>query len=113
MKTKNRRDEGCNWLKDEYFFFLSNKYNINRRAVDDTATVVDWLLRSPGASNRVAAMVYGLDLRDPFDHGDISICGGCGKLIDGHMIFDDSINDGESWSTAKYGIRLALWITNI
>lgn len=110
LERKNK-NEGCGWLKDEHFFFLSDQYNRNRRAVDDTETVVDWLLRSPGANGRVAAMVYGLDLRDPFDHGDISICGGCGTLIDGHMIFDDSIYHGDRWTTAEYGIRPALWLS--
>lgn len=108
---QRNKNEGCGWLKDDFFFFLSDQYNRNRRAVDDTETVVDWLLRSPGANGRVAAMVYGLDLRDPFDHGDISVCGGCGALIDGHMIFDDSAYHGEKWSTKEYGIRPALWIS--
>lgn len=109
LKSKNK-NTGCDWCKDEYFFFLSAQYNINRRSVDNSGTVVHWLLRSPGANNRLAALVYGMDLRDPFDHGDISISGEGGNMIDGHMVYDDSIYDDSIWLTVKYGIRPALWL---
>lgn len=109
LKSRNR-NTGCDWCKDEYFFFLYDQYNLNRRAVDASGTVVHWLLRSPGASNHLAALVYGMDSRDPFDHGDISISGEGGKMIDGHMIYDDSAFEGTICLTREYGIRPAMWV---
>lgn len=105
LKTKNK-NPGCDWLKDEYFFFLSDKYDINRRAVDDSGKVVSWRLRSPGACSRYAVMVLG-DCQDEFDHGDINIASG-GILRDGHIIYDSEDEIGEL--SIPFGIRPALWL---
>lgn len=108
-QKKNRpQNPGFTWLKDEYLFYLSDQYNINRRAVDNTGVVVHWWLRSPGANKRIAAIVYGKDKNDEFDHGDISVCGAGGAWIDGHMVFDE----GSGGLTCEHGVRPALWINN-
>lgn len=103
LKTKNR-NPGCDWLKDEYFFFLSDQYDLARRAVDDAGRVFTWSLRSPGGNNRLVAAVLGSDCEDEFDHGDINISGG-GELEDGFITHDDP-----GYLSNKYGIRPALWL---
>lgn len=106
LKTKNR-NPGCDWCKDEFFFFLSDRYNIARRAVDDSCVVCCWRLRSPGANGRYVAIVLG-DCRgeDEFDHGDICVDGHGGHLIDGHMNYDC-----HGGLTREQGVRPALWLS--
>jgi hypothetical protein len=108
LKTKNK-NSGCDWCKDEFFFFLSDQYNIARRAVDDSGVVYSWRLRSPGANGGYVAIILG-DTRpeDDFDHGDICIDGWGGKLIDGHMYYDCPGN-----LTREQGVRPALWLSTV
>lgn len=43
------------WCDDEYWPWLNDQYDINRRAVDDSVMVANWRLRSPGANGRLVA----------------------------------------------------------
>lgn len=108
QKDNRPKNPSLDWLKDEYLFYLSDEYNINRRAVDDTGCVAHWWLRTAGAETRYAAMVYGKDKNDEFDHGDICVCGEGAAWIDGHMVFDK----GSGGLAAENGVRPALWISS-
>lgn len=115
LETKNK-NTGCDWCKDEYFPWLTDQYDIARRAVDDTGMVQFWRLRSPGANGRLAANVMG-NCGDEFEHGGIGISGGGGDLSsDGHFIFDTSdvlsvMDSGEENNIN--GIRPALWLRTV
>ncbi|MCL2512646.1 MAG: DUF6273 domain-containing protein [Oscillospiraceae bacterium] len=76
----------CDWCKDEFLPWLDDKYNLNRRAVDNDSIVWHWRLRSPGANGRRVATVMGF-CKDGFDQGGIDISG-CSDLVDGHFQFD-------------------------
>ena len=108
-QLKNRHiNLGCDWCKDEFFPWIDDQYNINRRAVDDSGMVVGWRLRSPGANGRLVAFVMG-NCGDEFEHGGINVSGGGGDLSpDGHFIFDSS--DILDVMKSTNGIRPALWL---
>jgi len=100
----------CDWCKDEYWPWFGDKYNINRRAVDDNGIVRHWTLRTPGANEHNVAFVMGF-CGDEFDHGGINMVGR-DELIDGHFVFDKSnfmATDTTSGSNL-HGVRPALWI---
>jgi len=93
----------CDWCKDEFLPWLDDKYNLNRRAVDDTGIVRPYQLRSPGSNGRCVAGIMGF-CGDGFDQGCIGISGNC-DLIDGHFRFD-----GDGGLTRALGVRPALWL---
>jgi len=93
----------CEWCKDEFLPWLDDRYNINRRAVDDTGIVRHWELRSPGSNGRCVSSVSGF-CGDGFDQGAIFISGNC-ELVDGHFMLDAS-----GGLTGTKGVRPALWL---
>ena len=111
-QLENRvKSSDFSWCDDEYWPWLNDRYNINRRAVDDSGMVAFWRLRSPGANGRLVAMVMG-NCGDEFDHGGVGIAGGGGDLtLDKHFVFDTSdvltVSNGESNIN---GVRPALWL---
>ena len=106
LKTKNI-NLGCTWCKDDFFPWIDDKYNLNRRAVRDSGMVVSWRLRSPGANSRLVAFVMG-NCGDEFDHGGLNVSGGGRDMVDGHFIFDKS--DLLDVTGGGNGIRPALWL---
>jgi len=114
-QRENRiKSDDYSWCNDEYWPWLNDQYDINRRAVDDSGMVVCWRLRSPGANERLAAFVMG-NCEDEFDHGGIGIAGGGGDLTpDKHFIFDTvdvlTVSDNDS---STNGVRPALWLRTV
>lgn len=96
----------CDWCKDEFLPWIDDQYNLNRRAVDDTETVRDWSLRSPGAQSDSVAFIQGFD-GDGFDMGNLCVFGGCGRFEDGHFLFS---YPGTGNLTKEHGVRPALWL---
>jgi len=111
LKTKNI-NRGCDWCTDEFFPWLGDKYDINRRAVDDTGIVQWWHLRSPGSVSRDSACVSGFN-GDEIDQGCIFI-GNAAFLVDGHFLQErpDSLPDAPCCEQAisNMGVRPALWL---
>ncbi len=109
LETKFK-NPGWDWCKDEYLPWILDKYNLERRSVDDEGIVRFWRLRTPGANNRFVAAVTGF-CADGFDQGGIDI-GGCGDFADGHFTFSgvgnlsDCLPNGNSLN----GVRPALWL---
>ena len=93
----------CEWCKDEFLPWLTDQYDLNRRAVDDEGIVRPYRLRSPGSNGRCVAAVMGF-CGDGFDQGCINISGNC-HLVDGHFQLDV---DGEL--KGEVDIRPALWL---
>ena len=108
-----RKEEPCDWCNDEYWPWLNDQYDINRRAVDDTGMVQSWRLRSPGATERLNVSVMG-NCGDEFEHGGICMCGGGEELSEKKLwLYDVSDN----WVTEvldddheSNGVRPALWL---
>jgi len=111
-QRENRvKSDDYSWCNDEYWPWLNDRYDINRRAVDDTGMVAFWRLRSPGANGRLVAMVMG-NCGDEFDHGGIGVAGGGGDLTpDRHFVFDtvDVLTASDENSNIN-GVRPALWL---
>jgi len=112
LKTKNI-NRGCDWCKDEFFPWLSDRYDINRRAVDSTGIVQWWRLRSPGINRRSTAAVSGHN-GDGFDQGCIYIWSAV-QLRDGHFVQDSPERlPGETpcceLVNHSLGVRPALWL---
>lgn len=93
----------CDWCQDEYLPWLTDQYDINRRAVDDTGIVQFWRLRSPGGNTRSVACVTGFT-GDGFDQGVINI-GNADLLINGHFM-----QNGCGLLSREVGVRPALWL---
>jgi len=109
LKTKNI-NRGCDWCTDEFFPWIDDRYNINRRAVDEMGIVRFWRLRSPGANTRSVAGVTGF-VGDGFDQGGIGI--GNGDLLeDGHFRQDGCgyLSAGIPGQENINGVRPALWL---
>jgi hypothetical protein len=102
------------WCKDEYWPWLNDQYDINRRAVDNAGIVRFWTLRSPGANKRLVSLVMGF-CGDEYDHGGIDMAGG-GDLIGGHFVFGKSNFMATDMATdsvkglSVHGVRPALWL---
>ncbi|MCL2771935.1 MAG: DUF6273 domain-containing protein [Oscillospiraceae bacterium] len=113
-QCENRpKSDDYSWCNDEYWPWLNDQYDINRRAVDDTGMVVAWRLRSPGATGRLAAIVMG-NCDDEFDHGGIGMSGG-GEELSTERLFLYDVSD--KWVTEVLddshntnGVRPALWL---
>ena len=104
-RLKNRyMYPNCEWCKDEFLPWLTDQYDLNRRAVDDEGIVRPYQLRSPGSNGHCVAGVMGF-CGDGFDQGCIGISGNC-DLVDGHFKFDGGGITGE------VGVRPALWLKN-
>ena len=112
LKTKNI-NRGCDWCNDEFFPWLGDKYDINRRAVDDTGIVRFWRLRSPGANTRSVASVSGF-VGDGFDQGCIGL-GNADILIDGHFVQDGPgyLSSDKLGEQSCNGVRPALWLKQV
>lgn len=102
--------QNCEWCQDEYWPWLLDKYNINRRAVDDDGIVRHWTLRSPGANGHNVASVMGF-CGDEFDHGGINMAGS-NDLINGHFVFDrcNFMATDTTSGLDLNGVRPALWL---
>lgn len=101
---------GCDWCKDAFFEFISDQYNIARRAPDESGMVTSWRLRSPGANSHLVATVSGW-CGDEFDHGGIMISGGGRLMPDGHMNFDTgNLAESDFSRPTSNGVRPALWL---
>ncbi|HBN84117.1 MAG TPA: hypothetical protein DDZ89_09760 [Clostridiales bacterium] len=102
----------CDWCKDEFLPWIDDRYNINRRAVDDNGVVWHWRLRSPGGNTGSVSNIMGF-CGDGFDQGGIAI-GNADKLIDGHFMQDGC--GYLSYSDENHdmmGIRPVLWLRNL
>lgn len=100
----------CDWCKDEYWPWFGDRFNINRRAVDDNGIVRHWTLRTPGANEHNVAFVMGF-CGDAFDHGGINMVGS-DELIDGYFVFDKSnfMATDTTSGLSLNGVRPALWL---
>ena len=111
-QCENRpKEEPCDWCNDEYWPWLGDEYNINRRAVDDTGMVMSWRLRSPGANGRCVAFVMG-NCWDEWEHGGIGMAGGGGELTPEKLfVFDntDTLTMSDNDNNIN-GVRPALWL---
>ena len=109
-RIKNRtRNPGCDWCKDEFFPWFNDKYDINRRAVDETGMVYSWRLRSPGANGHLVAEVMG-NCGDEYEHGGIGVAGGGKDLTEGHFIFDTADVLTVMGIGYNNAVRPALWL---
>ena len=107
-QLKNRNiNSGCDWCKDEFFPWIDDQYNINRRAADDSGMIVSWRLRSSGANGRLVAFVMG-NCGDEFEHGGFNVSGGGGDIQNGHFIFNSS--DVLDVMKSTNGVRPSLWL---
>ena len=106
LKTKNI-NRGCDWCKDEFFPWLGDKYDINRRAVDDTGIVRWWALRSPGGNSRCIAEVSGFN-GDEIDQGCIFL--GSAETSMESSIDKHFRQDHPGRLPNGHGVRPALWL---
>ena len=110
-QLENRNiNPGCDWCKDEFFPWIDDQYNINRRAVDDSGMIVGWRLRSSGANGRLVAFVMG-NCGDEIEHGGVNVSGGGGDMQDGNFIFDTS--DVLDVMKNTNGVRPTLWLRTV
>jgi hypothetical protein len=93
------------WCKDEFLPWIDDRFNINRRAVDEEGVCAHYWLRSPGSNERVTTNIMGF-CGDGFDQGCINIMG-CLDMVDGHFLLESSGTDS---LTNPGGVRPAMWL---
>lgn len=93
------------WCRDEFLPWIDDRYNINRRAVDDEGVCTDYWLRSPGSNERVTTNIMGF-CGDGYDQGGINMMGYL-AMDNGHFMPGSSGSDS---LTHRGGVRPALWL---